>query len=117
MESEARQKKAQSSAFAIAAGLCVLLSIGFVVSNLSVSEQSYKVDLENRINPNDASVASLVRLPGIGIGRASAIVAYRNKFAEQGSDKPVFQNPSDLQKVKGIGPKTVEKISEWLKFE
>jgi outer membrane protein assembly factor BamB len=28
-----------------------------------------------------------------------------------------FQNCDDLQKVKGIGPKTVENIREWLKFE
>ena len=36
---------------------------------------------------------------------------------EQNNGTPAFQNPNDLQKVKGIGPKTVENIREWLKFE
>jgi len=56
-------------------------------------------------------------LPGIGISRAGAIVAYRENIAEQNTGMPAFENPNDLQKVKGIGPKTVENISEWLKFE
>jgi len=73
--------------------------------------------LESQINPNVAPTASLVRLPGIGIGRAGAIVAYREEFSKKDANNPAFRNCDDLQKVKGIGPKTVENISKWLKFE
>ena len=76
--------------------------------------ESNEVKLETRINPNTASAASLVRLPGIGLSRAEAITAYRKKFSESGD---VFQSADDLQKVAGIGPKTVQNIKPWLKFE
>ena len=114
---EVRQNRIQSFAFVIAASVCVLFSMGFAASSLLTSGQSYEIELDQKINPNDAPVASLVRLPGIGIGKARAIVAYREEFGGQNGNKPAFQNPNDLQKVKGIGPKTVENISEWLKFE
>ncbi|MHC4460953.1 MAG: ComEA family DNA-binding protein [Planctomycetota bacterium] len=114
---EVRQNRIQSFAFVIATSVCVLFSVGFVASSLLTSGQSYEIELDQKINPNDAPVASLVRLPGIGIGKTRAIVAYREEFGEENGNKPAFQNPNDLQKVKGIGPKTVENIREWLKFE
>jgi len=117
---EVRQNRIQSFAFVIAASVCVLFSVGFAVSSLvgfGAASDGCEIELEGRINPNDAPVASLVRLPGIGIGKARAIVGYREEFSEQNGNKPAFQNPNDLQKVKGIGPKTVENIREWLKFE
>ena len=116
---EVRQNRIQSFAFVIAVSVCVLFSVGFVVSSLvgfGAASDGCEIELEGRINPNDAPVASLVRLPGIGIGKARAIVGYREEFSEQNGNKPAFQNPNDLQKVKGIGPKTVENISDWLKF-
>lgn len=114
---EVRQNRIQSFAFVIAVSACVLFSMGFVASSLLTSGQSYEIELDQKINPNNARIASLVRLSGIGIGKARAIVAYREEFSEQSNGRPAFQNPNDLQKVKGIGPKTVENISEWLKFE
>ncbi len=116
---EIRQNRIQSFAFVIAVSVCVLFSVGFAVSSLvgfGAASGGCEIKLEGRINPNDAPVASLVRLPGIGIVRAGAIVAYRKDYSEN-NGAPAFQNPNDLQKVKGIGPKTVENISEWLKFE
>ena len=112
---DSRQSRIQSAAFVIAASIAVCFSIGFATSSLSES-RACEVKLESRINPNDAPEASLVRLPGIGISRAAAIVAYRENTA-QSDNTPAFQNPNDLQKIKGIGPKTVENISQYLKFE
>ena len=66
------------------------------------------------INPNTAEVASLVRLPGIGPSRARDIVAYRNSSE---IDKPAFKCASDMEKIKGIGPKTVEKLKPYLTFD
>ena len=114
---EAGQNKIRAFAFVIAVSVCVLFSVCFLVSGLVGLRQSCEIRLESQINPNDAPSASLVRLPGIGIGRAGAIVAYRENFSEKNSGSPAFRNCDDLQKVKGIGPKTAEKICEWLKFE
>jgi len=76
-----------------------------------------QIQLDNRINPNIATVASMTRLPGIGTTKAEAIVVYRNNFHGTNGEVLAFQNLSDLQKVKGIGPKTAQNVSEWLKFD
>ena len=114
---EAEQARIQSFAFVIAASVCVLFCVCFAVSGLTGFELSHEIELESRINPNDAPLTSLVRLPGIGIGRAEAIVAYREDFSARNGNRAAFENCDDLQEVKGIGPKTVQNISEWLKFE
>ena len=111
------QNRIQSFAFVIAAGVCVLFSIALAASGLLGVGQSCQIVLDEQINPNDAPLASLVRLPGIGIGKANAIVAYRENFGRKDSDSRAFRSCNDLQKVKGIGPKTVQNISQWLKFE
>ena len=115
-QSDIKQDRIRSFAFVISIIVCVLFSIGFAVSGLSKLRQSCEIELESRINPNDVPMASLVRLPGIGVGRAGAIAAYRVDFARRNSS-PAFETIDDLQKVKGIGPKTVQNISQWLKFE
>jgi competence ComEA-like helix-hairpin-helix protein len=114
-----RQNSIQSSAFVISVCISVLVSLTFVL-NLTKLESpagAGEVNLESRINPNVASAASLVRLPDIGLLRAGAIVAYRDKLFEADGEKQVFQDVNDLQKVKGIGPKTAQNISQWLIFE
>ncbi len=113
---EAGQKSIQSFAFVISVCAAVCFSLVFV-SEFVRSGQSCKIELESRINPNDAPIASLVRLPGIGVSRAGAIVAYRENFGGKNGGNPAFRSSNDLQKVKGIGPKTVQNISEWVKFE
>ena len=74
------------------------------------------VELDGWINPNTATVASLIRLPGIGISRANAIVVYRDKIVMD-NGMVAFANSGDLQNIKGIGPKTVENTNEYLKFK
>ena len=114
---EVRQNRIQSFAFVISVCGCALLSISFAASSFEGIRQSREIELDERINPNDAPIASLVRLPGIGVGRAGVIVAYRENFSGEDNNSSAFRNCDDLQKVKGIGPKTVQNISEWLKFE
>ena len=114
---EALQNKIQSFAFVISATVCTLFCVGFAASDARKFGQSCEIKLDSRINPNDAPVASLVRLPSIGISRAVAIVAWRENFAEQEGKSRAFENADDLQKVKGIGPKTAKNMSKWLKFE
>ena len=110
----AGQNRIQSFAFVISVCLAVCFSFGFI-SNFERGRCD--IELESRINPNDAPIESIIRLPGLGIGRAGAIVAYRENFIENNAGNQAFQNCDDLQKVKGIGPKTVQSVSELLEFD
>lgn len=60
------------------------------------------------IDPNTVDAATLEVLPGIGAGRAEAIVRAR----AQGR----FQRPEDLARVPGIGGRTVARFASWLEF-
>ncbi len=61
------------------------------------------------VNVNTAGIDKLVALPGIGAVTAQNIVAAR-------TEKP-FRSLADLDKVKGIGPKTLDKIKQFVVFE
>jgi len=102
----------------IAIGAAVCFSFGFIstVGSDARFRPAGEARLDGRINPNDATLESLVRLPGLGIGRAGAIVAYRESVYREGR-YPAFENREDLRKIRGIGPKTVQSISEWITFE
>ncbi|MHC4912962.1 MAG: ComEA family DNA-binding protein [Planctomycetota bacterium] len=114
-QSDIEQNRVQSFAFVIAAGATVCFSICFAVNGLAGQGQSSQIWLESRINPNEAPVASLVRIPGIGTVRTAAMVAYRENLGS--ADNPAFRDCDDLQKVHGIGPKTAQNICQWLRFE
>ncbi len=114
---EIRQRRIQSFAFVISVCVCALFSIGFAVSSLAVVGEASGIELNERINPNDAPIASMVRLPGIGISRAEGIVAFREDLSKEDSNSRAFRSCDDLQKVRVIGPKTAQNIGEWLKFE
>jgi competence ComEA-like helix-hairpin-helix protein len=61
------------------------------------------------ININTSSKEELMRLPGIGPAYAGRILAFR---AEHGP----FRTLEELQNVKGIGPKTFERIKPFLRL-
>ncbi len=77
---------------------------------LTVPNPDTEIDSENPatfstviVNINIANKDELTRLPGVGPVTAERILRYREDFGQ-------FQSISDLQKVKGIGPKTFEKL-------
>jgi DNA uptake protein ComE-like DNA-binding protein len=113
---QTRHRRIQSFSFVIGAGLCVLLCGYFAVSDFVDAGPVQEVELTEKINPNFAPVGSLVRLPGIGIGRAGAIVTYRDAAFAKGGVR-AFASCEDLQKVRGIGPATAYNIGQWLEFE
>jgi DNA uptake protein ComE-like DNA-binding protein len=115
MRTDAGKDIIQLSAFVIAAGMAVCFSVGFAAQARAGRGRAIKLD--DRINPNDAPAASMMRLPGISAVRAQAIVAYRENFAVNSGGKPAFKDCGGLRKVKGLGPKTVKNISPWLEFE
>ena len=100
-------------------GVAACLCIGLMANLRAVESNAIRDEppLQNRINPNDASVESLMRLPGLGVGRAGAIVAYRENFIKKNGKRLAFEDCNDLLKISGIGPKTVQGISDWLEFE
>lgn len=67
--------------------------------------------LAGPVNVNTADAKTLAKeLNGIGLSKAEAIVAYREKNGP-------FKSADDLAKVQGIGAKTVERIKADLRFE
>ena len=59
------------------------------------------------VDPNRAPDFELARLPGVGPALAGRLIAYREE------DGP-FQQPSDLLRVSGIGPATLERMRRHL---
>ena len=66
-----------------------------------------------RINPNTADADELRLLPGIGPKIASNIIAYRDQAV---TARP-FRSAEDLDDVPRIGPITVDKLREHLRFD
>ena len=67
--------------------------------------------LDETLDPNQAPWYELARLPSLGEIRAKAIVAHRDATTTP------FRNADDLQAVRGIGPKTAEKLRPYLRFD
>ncbi|MFY7894819.1 MAG: ComEA family DNA-binding protein [Phycisphaerales bacterium] len=61
------------------------------------------------INVNTAGAAELELLPSVGPALAKAIIDYRTKHG-------AFRSFADLDKVPGIGPKTLEKFKDRVTF-
>jgi competence ComEA-like helix-hairpin-helix protein len=89
----------------------LILNLCFAFAILQYRGQTTFAQIEGKLNPNTASAFELAELPNLGPGKAKAITEYR-----QGKKK-AFENSGDLEKVKGIGEKTAEKIKQWMKFE
>lgn len=62
------------------------------------------------VNINTADMEGLCALPGVGEGRAKAIIEYREK---QGG----FQKKEDIMQVSGIGEKMYARMEEYLTVE
>ena len=82
--------------------------------NDSANAASFKQRTEKLAKPalasidlNTAPKNTLTRLPGIGPKRALDIIAYRDKHGG-------FKTKKDIQKIKGIGVKTFEKMKKYL---
>ncbi|MCH7926359.1 MAG: helix-hairpin-helix domain-containing protein [Candidatus Dadabacteria bacterium] len=100
------------SFFLLSIFIAAIFSAVFAASLFARTSSQNQIELLTAINPNTAPAASLIRLPGIGITRASAIIEYRKNFP----GNEAYLVADDLQKIHGIGPKTAQKISKYLNF-
>jgi competence ComEA-like helix-hairpin-helix protein len=66
--------------------------------------------VEFPLDINSADVEDLELLPGIGPAKAAAIVALREELGR-------FGRVEDLVGVRGIGPRTLEKLKPYVKVE
>ena len=95
---------------------CVIENRYKVNGGLEINDKEVN-SLADKVNPNTASWASLARLPGIGPGKAKAIIKYRNMWKKNGQGNRIaFREGNDLCRIKGIGQKTVEQIKDYLVF-
>lgn len=93
--------------------LCWILVAAFVTDYVAGQLARDDIAVYDTVNPNLATLDSLVRLPGVGPEKAESIMEYRQDTPD---GKEAFTKPADLQSINGIGPKTVEKIEPWLSF-
>jgi len=73
----------------------------------STDEAILNLTNQMQVDINQASVADLQVIPGIGPATARKIIAERETNG-------LFTSLDDLQRVKGIGPRTVEKIADYV---
>ena len=99
----------QSTLLALALGVGLVLTLPATaatpVAAASASSKAQK-QLTGKVNINTATEAELELLPGIGPAKSKRIVGVRAVRR--------YNRPSDLVKVKGIGPKTVKKLMPFL---
>ncbi|MEN6576660.1 MAG: helix-hairpin-helix domain-containing protein [Phycisphaerales bacterium] len=112
-----RLEAAQSLGFIVGSCVCLFLSAAFAAQVLDGAVPPPRLLPAERVNPNEASVASLARLPGIGATRARAIIAFRDRLEAPATQKAVFRCAEDLIAVRGIGPATIEGVRPWLRFD
>ncbi|ARN55905.1 ComEA family DNA-binding protein [Sedimentisphaera salicampi] len=88
----------------------IVIIAGILLSFAGAAGSSERsIDIYSKVHPQTAPKASLVRLPGIGNVLADRIIEYRKKQN--------LETLKQLDNVYGIGPVTIEKISEYTEFE
>ena len=75
-----------------------------------VSTLKPEIPATGKIRINSATSSEIMSIPGIGPVLAGRIMEYRDSHGE-------FKGKADLLKVKGIGPKNVQDILQFVEFD
>jgi competence ComEA-like helix-hairpin-helix protein len=110
------ERRVLRMAFLLAMGIALGLCILFTGLWWHAGRSGDPIDLEDTINPNTATVASLLRLPGLGPQRAQAMVAYREEVQRK-LGRPAFKDLNDVDAIPGLGPATVRVMAPYLRFD
>jgi competence protein ComEA len=107
-------RRLDQAGVAVAVLFCLAAMILWWISQGGLSNRLVEVDRADpgtvrfEVDVNSAGWPELVQLPGVGETLAKRIVDSREK------DGP-FLDHGDLRRVRGIGPKTLEKIRPYLR--
>ena len=97
-----------------------LVMLAVVTSIVSVGRATGPpIPARTTINPNVAPWWELAVLPRIGRVTAGEIIRYRvsaRAGATAQDNGPAFQCPADLDRVRGIGPVTLQRIGPYIDF-
>src|SRR5688572_10034266 len=74
------------------------------------------LELLDWIDPNTADEATLAALPNLGPAMARRIIEDRNQFQAQNPTQLPYRRLQDLDRIKGIGPATLENLRPYLVF-
>ncbi|MCA9127718.1 MAG: helix-hairpin-helix domain-containing protein [Planctomycetales bacterium] len=92
-----------------AVGWCVLVLLLFGISTARFATNKFFERVAEPVQPrfvvniNQASLSELRALPEVGTALAQRIIEYRDVHGD-------FRSIDDLQSVKGLGPKTVDRL-------
>ena len=101
-------------AIVLAFALLAHVSRSFAFADRIPADPVHVAQVEYRIDPNTAGWAELTVLPGVGEALARRIVAGRE--GKPPGAGPAYRCPADLDVVKGIGPRLIERMEPWLRF-
>lgn len=97
------------------AGPLILVWLIAISSLLRGQNSGGSFGVVHTIDPNSAPWWELMVLPEIGESGAKDIVAFREASCGKGAVQ-AFRHAGDLDLVRGIGPKTLVRISPYLRF-
>ena len=106
---ERKRGPAQAALVALLLGVSLLLAYR-TYSPAWSARPSEPIPPARQIDVNIAERSELLQVPGIGNNMADNILAHRREFGN-------FRQIDDLQSVKGVGAKTLDKLRPWLRVE
>ncbi len=78
------------------------------------TESPLAAQLQDKIDPNTADLATLATLPGLGEKRAQLIIAYREKVQQREPGAVAFRTMADLLKIRGIGVAMIANLRPYI---
>lgn len=80
------------------------------------AEGARHLELQDRIDPNEADAPLLAALPALGERRALDIVEFRERALQREPGRVVYQRIEDLMQIRGIGTAIIEQLRPFLRF-